>query len=37
MKFQIVSDSSCDLPKERVRNWELILFRFMFLLKKKTI
>lgn len=37
MKFQIVSDSSCDLPKERAQELGLILFRFMFLLKKRTI
>ena len=33
MKFQIVSDSSCDLPKERAQE----LGVDMFLLKKKTI
>lgn len=37
MKFQIVSDSSVICRKSVRRNWELILFRFMFLLKKKTI
>lgn len=37
MKFQIVSDSFVICRKSVHRNWGLILFRFMFLLKKKTI
>lgn len=37
MKFQIVSDSSCDLPKERAQELGVDIVPFMFLLKKKTI